>query len=193
MVSKQLSGKSVLITGASRGIGAAAAIAIAEAGASDIVLHYNSFQEGAEETATRVRSLGANVSLRQADLGHMDGIRSLLSDIKDRSFDILINNAGHLVQRAKLLESTEEIYDVVFNLNTKSMWFITQAIVPSMIEKKSGVIVNVSSIAARNGGGPGGDDVLSRQSRRFLIYKGLGQGTRPAWDPCERRQSRDRG
>ena len=155
MVSKQLSGKSVLITGASRGIGAAAAIAIAEAGASDIVLHYNSFQEGAEETATRVRSLGANVSLCQADLGQIDGIRSLLSDIKGRSFDILINNAGHLVQRAKLLESTEEIYDVVFNLNAKSMWFITQAIVPSMIEKKSGVIVNVSSIAARNGGGPG--------------------------------------
>ena len=155
MVSIQLAGKSALITGASRGIGAAAAVAIAEAGASNIVLHYNSFQQGVEETAEQVRSLGANVSLCQADLGHMDGIHSLISRLQGQSFDILINNAGHLVQRAKLLESTEEIYDLVFNLNTKSMWFLTQAIVPGMIEKKSGVIVNVSSIAARNGGGPG--------------------------------------
>jgi NAD(P)-dependent dehydrogenase (short-subunit alcohol dehydrogenase family) len=68
MVSKQLAGKSALITGASRGIGAAAAVAIAGAGASDIVLHYNSFQQGAEETAARVRDLGASVTLCQADL-----------------------------------------------------------------------------------------------------------------------------
>jgi NAD(P)-dependent dehydrogenase (short-subunit alcohol dehydrogenase family) len=78
-----------------------------------------------------------------------------LGRLQGRSFDILINNAGHLVQRMKLLEATEEIYDLVMNLNTKSMWFLTQAVVPGMLEKKSGVIVNVSSIAARHGGGPG--------------------------------------
>lgn len=154
-MSTRLEGKAALITGASRGIGAAAALAIAGAGVTDLVLQYNSFQQGAEETAARVRETGATVELIQADLGKMDGVHSLIGHVKGRAFDILINNAGHLVQRAKLLEATEEVYDTVMNLNTKSLWFLTQAVAPAMIEKKSGVIVNVSSIAARNGGGPG--------------------------------------
>jgi len=69
--------------------------------------------------------------------------------------DILVNNAGSLVKRAKLLEFTEELYDRVMNLNVKSAWFITQAVVPAMLRRGSGAIVNLSSIAARNGGGAG--------------------------------------
>lgn len=174
-----MAGKAALITGASRGIGAAAALAIAEAGAGNIVLHYNSFQEGAEETAGRVRQTGAKVTLLQSDLGHIDGIHSFVARLKDYSFDILINNAGHLVQRAKLLEATEEIYDLVMNLNAKSMWLITQAVVPAMIEKKAGVIVNVGSIAARNGGGPGATMYSAAKAAVSTFTKGWAKELAP--------------
>jgi 3-oxoacyl-[acyl-carrier protein] reductase len=179
MVSKDLTGKTALITGASRGIGAAAALAIARAGAGDILLHYNSFQQGAEETAEQIRGLGATVTLFQADLGHMEGVRSLVGRLQGRSFDIVINNAGHLVQRTKLLESTEEIYDVVFTLNAKSMWFITQAVAPGMIERKSGVIVNVGSIAARNGGGPGATMYSAAKAAVSAFTKGWAKELAP--------------
>jgi 3-oxoacyl-[acyl-carrier protein] reductase len=179
MGSNELTGKSALITGASRGIGAAAALAIAQAGAKEVVLHYNSFQQGAEETAERIRGLGVKVTLCQADLGHMEGVRSLIGELGGRSFDILINNAGHLVQRTKLLESTEEIYDLVFTLNAKSMWFVTQAVVPAMIEKKSGVIVNVGSIAARNGGGPGATMYSAAKAAVSAFTKGWAKELAP--------------
>src|SRR4051794_3044125 len=133
-MSKQFSGKSALVTGSSRGIGAAAALALAQAGANEVVLHYNAYQEGAENTAENVRAAGANVTLIQSDLSQADGTRRLLDQVENRKIDILINNAGHLVKRAKLTESSQDLYDAVMNLNVKSMWFITQAIVPSMIE-----------------------------------------------------------
>jgi NAD(P)-dependent dehydrogenase (short-subunit alcohol dehydrogenase family) len=178
-MSKQLTGKSALITGASRGIGAATALALAQAGADNIVLHYNSFKEGAEEIAASIRDTGAQVTLLQADLGHLDGIHNLIAQVKEQSFDILINNAGHLVQRAKLLDSNEELYDLVMNLNVKSMWFLTQAVVPSMIQKKAGVIVNVGSIAARNGGGPGATIYAAAKAAVATFTKGWAKELAP--------------
>jgi 3-oxoacyl-[acyl-carrier protein] reductase len=178
-MSKQLSGKSALVTGASRGIGAAAAIALAQAGANEIVLHYNSYQEGAEKTTESVRAAGANVTLIQSDLSQDDGTQRLLGQLGNRKIDILINNAGHLIKRAKLTESSEDLYDAVMNLNVKSMWFITQAIVPSMIEKKFGVIVNVGSIAARNGGGPGATMYAAAKAAVATFTKGWAKELAP--------------
>ena len=77
------------------------------------------------------------MTLIQADLGHTEGIAQADRSVQGSGVDILINNAGHLVQRAKLTESTEDLYDAVMNLNVKSMWFLTQAVVPSMIEKNT--------------------------------------------------------
>jgi NAD(P)-dependent dehydrogenase (short-subunit alcohol dehydrogenase family) len=178
-MSKQFSGKSALVTGSSRGIGAAAAIALAQAGANEVVLHYNAYQEGAENTAENVRAAGANVTLIQSDLSQADGTRRLLDQVENRKIDILINNAGHLVKRAKLTESSQDLYDAVMNLNVKSMWFITQAIVPSMIEKKSGVIVNVGSIAARNGGGPGATMYAAAKAAVATFTKGWAKELAP--------------
>jgi NAD(P)-dependent dehydrogenase (short-subunit alcohol dehydrogenase family) len=173
-MTNEFAGKTALITGASRGIGAATAIALAIKGATRIALQFNAFREGAEKTAEQVRSAGASADLIQADLSTTAGIRGLVDRLeKERpGFDILINNAGHLVQRAKLLESTEEVWDQVMNLNAKSMWFITRAVVPYMIERGSGVIVNVSSIAARNGGGPGATIYSASKAAVSTITKG---------------------
>jgi 3-oxoacyl-[acyl-carrier protein] reductase len=178
-MSTQLAGKSALITGASRGIGAAAAFALAQAGVSDLVLHYNAYQDGAEKTADRVRSVGAKVALLQSDLGHTEGIHKLIDQVKDRPFDILINNAGHLIKRARLTDSSEDIYDTVMNLNVKSMWFLTQAVVPSMIERKTGVIVNIGSIAARNGGGPGATIYAAAKAAVATFTKGWAKELAP--------------
>ena len=78
------------------------------------------------------------------------------------AIDILVNNAGSLVQRARLAEYTPDLFDSVMNLNVKSAWFIAQAAAPGMLERGGGCIINLSSIAARNGGGDGRDRLCSR-------------------------------
>ena len=154
---KELTGKTALITGASRGIGAATAIALARHGVSRFLLHYNSNPEGMERTLAAVRETGAAADSLQGNLAESSGIHEFVDNLKRTRLepDIVVNNAGSLVQRAKLLEYTDELFDRVMNLNVKSAWFIAQAMAPAMLTRGSGVIVNVSSIAARNGGGPG--------------------------------------
>lgn len=177
----ELKGKTALVTGASRGIGAATAIALAKNGVSRVVLHYNSFAEGAEQTLSSVKAAGAAGELVQADLGTVEGIDALTGFVRSMALkaDILINNAGHLVARAKLTEMDPALYDTVMNLNVKSMWFVTQAVVPHMIEQKSGVIVNLSSIAARNGGGPGATIYAAAKAAVSTITKGMAKELAP--------------
>ena len=180
-MTNEFAGRTAFITGASRGIGAATAVALARNGASRVLLQFNSYREGAEKVAADVKSAGASVELFQADLSTTDGIHSLLGRLSGDTakVDILINNAGHLVQRAKLLEATEDTWDQIMNLNAKSMWFITKAVVPHMIAKREGVIVNVSSIAARNGGGPGATIYAASKAAVAAITKGWAKELAP--------------
>ena len=124
----ELAGRTVLITGASRGIGAATAETLARNGVARLLLHYNSCREGAEAVAEKCRSLGAETELLHADLATDAGMTEICAALRGREIDILINNAGHLVQRAKLAEFTQELFDRVMNLNAKSLYFITQAV-----------------------------------------------------------------
>lgn len=178
-MNQELAGKTALITGASRGIGAATALTLAGAGASHIVLHYNAYAEGAEKTAAELQARGVEATLIQADLATSAGISGLCSRVRELKLDILINNAGHLVQRARLAEYTEELFDQVNNLNVKSVYFVTQSAVPAMIEKGSGIIINVSSIAARNGGGPGATIYAAAKAAVAAITKGLAKELAP--------------
>lgn len=177
----EFSGRRALVTGASRGIGAATAVALARQGVAYLALHYNSYQEGAEATAAEAGRLGAKTTLVQSNLATVEGVHTLVERVRAEApaLDILVNNAGHLVRRAKLLEFTEDLYDEVMNLNVKSLWFLTQAVVPSMIERRSGVIVNVSSIAARNGGGPGATIYSAAKAAVSTITKGLAKELAP--------------
>ncbi len=178
---QELAGKTALITGASRGIGAATAISLARNGVSRFVLHYNSNRQGIDKVLGEVRGLGAEGVAIQANLGHVAGIHDFLDKLKHSRVepDILVNNAGSLVKRAKLLEFTEELYDEVMNLNVKSAWFITQAMAPSMLQRGSGVIVNLSSIAARNGGGPGATVYAAAKATIAAMTKGLAKELAP--------------
>lgn len=181
MGNSEFNGRTALVTGASRGIGAATAIELAKHGTKRVVLHYNGYKQGAEETCAAVRAEGAECKIMQADLSTVDGIHGFIRDLKsaEPAIDVLINNAGHLIERAKLLEMTEGLYDAVMNLNVKSMWFITQAVVPHMIEQRYGVVVNVSSIAARNGGGAGATIYSAAKAAVSTITKGLAKELAP--------------
>jgi 3-oxoacyl-[acyl-carrier protein] reductase len=173
----EFSRKVALVTGASRGIGAATAVALAQRGCARVVVHYNSFQEGAERTAKAVCAAGAACDLIGANLGTMEGIESFIGRLPEA--DILINNAGSLVKRAKLLEFTTELYDHVMNLNVRSAWMIAQAAAPAMIRKGSGCIVNLSSIAARNGGGPGAALYAAAKAAVMTFTKGMAKELAP--------------
>lgn len=115
----------------------------------------------------------------QADLATESGIDACAAEIKNAAPDILVNNAGSLVKRALLAEYTRELYERVMNLNVKSVWESTQAAAPSMIAKGNGIIVNLSSIAARNGGGPGATVYAAAKAAVSAITKGIARELAP--------------
>jgi 3-oxoacyl-[acyl-carrier protein] reductase len=180
-MNKELNGKTALITGASRGIGAATAVCLARNGVKSFHLHYNSNKDGIEKTLAAVRSEGAEAEAIQADLGSLSGIQEYAEKVRAfaPAIDILVNNAGSLVKRAKLPEFTDELFDRVVNLNVRSAWSITQAVAPAMIERGSGVIVNLSSVAARNGGGPGATIYAGAKAMVSTMTKGLAKELAP--------------
>jgi 3-oxoacyl-[acyl-carrier protein] reductase len=178
MTMSEFNGRTALVTGASRGIGAATAAALARAGARRVVLHYNLYREGAERTLECVKQAGADGEVIGANLASVFGIEEFL-DRMPRDVDILVNNAGSLVKRARLAEVTPDLWDEVMNLNVKSAYFITQAVAPHMIGRRSGVVVNLSSIAARNGGGPGASVYAAAKAAVMTFTKGMARELAP--------------
>jgi 3-oxoacyl-[acyl-carrier protein] reductase len=177
----EFTAKTAFVTGASRGIGAAAALALARAGVSRVVVHYNSHREGAEATLEAVRAAGAEAAAIQADLAEEAGIEACLAALAEIApqVDLLINNAGSLVQRVPFAEYPSDLFDRVMRLNLKSAWRISQALAPGMVARGSGVIVFVSSIAARNGGGPGATVYAAAKAGVSAMTKGLARELAP--------------
>ncbi len=171
----ELKGKTALVTGASRGIGAATAATLAANGCGRVVIHYNSHAEGAAQVMERVKAAGAETSAIQADLGTPAGIRGFREALRASvpEVDILVNNAGFLVQRSSFVDFPEELFDRVMDLNFRSAWCVAQECAPSMIRKGWGVIVNLSSIAARNGGGPGAAIYAASKAAVACVTKGM--------------------
>ena len=170
--------KTALVTGASGGIGAATAVALAAKGAS-VLVHYNSNEAGAREVQSKVQTCGSDCELFQSDLSSIENVHSLLRQVQGRQIDILINNAGSLIQRARVGEMTEDLWERVFMLNMTSAFFIAKAVLPGMVERGSGVIVNLSSVAARFGGGLGALAYASSKAAVSTMTKGLAREFAP--------------
>ena len=151
-----LAGKSVLVTGASTGIGAAAARAFAAAGCR-IAIHYNASLNRAEEVAADVRFAGAEAFLVGGDLRTSAMARQVVDSAAAHygGIDILINNAGGLVDRVPIGDIDDAFFDAVIDLNMRSLVAACSAAVPHMRKAGRGNIVNVTSVAARTGGGSG--------------------------------------
>ena len=147
-----LSGRIALVTGASRGIGKAIALALANAGA-DIAVNFNTQGEAAEEVRQAIRAVGRKCIAVQADVSKTADVERLVKTVeKDLGpITILVNNAGI----AKMLPAgqvTEEIFEHFLRVNLTSVFLVTQRVLAGMRAARWGRIINVSSIAAQTGG-----------------------------------------
>src|SRR5438128_1962768 len=151
-----LQGKVVLITGASTGIGAAAARAFARLG-SKLAIHYNASREAAEAVANDVKALGAMAILVAGDVTRTDNVKRIVAETLAAyaRVDVLINNAGGMIARTRIEEYTDEYLQQVLALNVTQVAMFMHEAIPVMRRQKSGNVINVSSIAARHGGGGG--------------------------------------
>lgn len=167
-------GKVVLVTGASSGIGRATAEFFGKSGAS-VAIHYNNNDSGAEAAVAVITEAGGKAIAVKADVTDNSAIEKLISEVETGlgKIDILINNAGSLIERLKTLEMTEQRWNEVMNLNATSAFFAAKAVVPGMLEKGSGVIINVTSIAGRNGGALGSIHYSSAKAAILTMTKGL--------------------
>jgi 3-oxoacyl-[acyl-carrier protein] reductase len=151
-----LKNKVVLITGASTGIGAAAALAFAREGCK-VVVHYNASKDAAEGVARDIKAAGATATLVGGDVMQEADVKRIVAETMAAHgrIDVLINNAGGMLGRVKIEDFTLEHINRVLALNVTQVALFMREVVPVMRKQKSGNIINVTSIAARNGGGGG--------------------------------------
>jgi 3-oxoacyl-[acyl-carrier protein] reductase len=175
-----LTGKAALITGASSGIGAATAITFADLGAR-VAIGYHRNKKGADETCERIRGAGGTCVAIGGDVRRSTDVRRMVEQTTGElgPIDVLVNNAGSLVARQSLGELTEERLDEIFALNLKSAILASQAVAPSMIERRTGTIINVVSIAGHTGGGPGAAAYASAKGALTTYTKSLAKELAP--------------
>ena len=148
----ELTGKIALVTGGSRGIGRAAALALAKAGA-DVAVNFNHREAEARAVCAEVEAAGRHALAVRADVSKAAEVARLVETVEKGlgSIDILVNNAG--ISRPQLLpEITDQDWDDVLTINLKSMFLVTQAVLPGMRQREWGRIINLSSVAAQLGG-----------------------------------------
>lgn len=149
---QRMQGKRVLVTGAGTGIGKAIALEFCREGA-DVVIHYSGSREGALAAVDQARSEDAGkVTAIQADFREKDAATRLGREAIEflGGVDVLVNNASITMNRT-FEQVTPEQFDTLYNVNIRSMFFLSQAVTPSMRQQGSGVIINVSSIHALEG------------------------------------------
>jgi 3-oxoacyl-[acyl-carrier protein] reductase len=154
---EDLQGKTALVTGASTGIGAAVAIAFGARGMR-VAVHYNQSAGPAQAVVDTIVKAGGDAFALQGDVRNAADIVRVVRETKARlgSIDVLVNNAGSLVKRVPIAEFDDALFDEVLHINARSMLAFCREVVPLMRTRgQGGSIINVSSVAARNGGGPG--------------------------------------
>lgn len=169
-----------LVTGSSKGIGAETARVLAARGVFTII-QYNTGKSEANEVLESIRSEGGDGIVLQSDLSTSEGTHQLIHAVESVGLpiDILVNNAGSLIKRTLFLDLTEEIWTQVFMLNLASAFLITQACLRGMVTRRKGIVVNVSSVAARFGGGLGAIAYSSAKGALSTMTKGLAREFAP--------------
>lgn len=165
----ELTGKTAIVTGGGRDIGRHISIKLASMGANVVVNYYNTPTD-AEETIKTITEAGGKAIGVKADLTKWDECFRLVEESQKafgKEVHVLINNAGGLVARKKLVEMDEAFWDFVMALNLKSTFMMHKAVIDHMPE--GGSIVNLSSQAGRDGGG-GGSSVYAASKGAIMTY-----------------------
>ncbi|HTE94507.1 MAG TPA: SDR family NAD(P)-dependent oxidoreductase [Bradyrhizobium sp.] len=176
-----MNGHTALVTGASRGIGAAIAIALAEAGAA-VAVNYREGADQADAVVAKIREFGGRATAIAADVSQAVAVAKMvdLASSALGAIDILVNNAGLAIVRS-IDDLTESDFDRTIAVNLKSAFLCTRAVLPAMRAKKWGRIVNISSGAARGAGAIGvhynaskaGMEGLTRGYAARLVKEGI--------------------
>jgi 3-oxoacyl-[acyl-carrier protein] reductase len=176
-------GEVAWVTGSSTGIGRAVAMGLAKQGCR-VVVHYNRSEDEARGVVEEVSSSGGQAMLVGGDVADAGKVRRMVGEIEDRHgrLDILVNNAGSLIERRTLEEMSEDLWERVMDVNLKSVYLCSQAVVPMMKRQGKGRIINMTSVAARNGGArgsvayataKGGVSTLTRAMAKELVGAGI--------------------
>lgn len=179
----KLSGKVAWVTGSSTGIGAACAVALAKEGCR-VAVHYNKSEDEARRVVEEIESSGGEAMAVGGDVSDSAEVSRMLAEIEDRfgPVEVLANNAGSLLERRPFSEMTEDLWDRVMDVNLKSVFLVSKAVLPKMKERGEGRVINTTSVAARNGGGPGssayatakaGVSNLTRSMAKELVSDGI--------------------
>ena len=146
-----MNGKVAIVTGAGQGIGRAIALSLSEKGANLVIADING--KTAFKVAKEIEKSGRKAISVQSDVSKVNDIKRLVEMTvqKFSTVDILVNNAG-ILHTTKIEDITEEEWDRMMSVNLKSMFFMSQQVLPYMKSQKSGRIINISSLAGRMGG-----------------------------------------
>ncbi|MCY6372107.1 3-oxoacyl-[acyl-carrier-protein] reductase [Clostridium ganghwense] len=151
MCNKVLSGKNAVVTGASRGIGRAIALKLAELGAN-VILNYRSSAKSVEEVVKAIEEKGVKALAVQGDVSNFEDAKKIIDSAIENfgSIDILVNNAG-ITKDGLLMRMKEEDFDKVIEVNLKGVFNCTRHATPIMMKQRSGRIINISSVVGITG------------------------------------------
>lgn len=164
----ELRGKVALVTGASRGIGRAIAVALAKKGCN-VIINYARGEENAKKTEEMCKTYGVETLIAKADVSNREEVREMVEKAiqKFGRIDILVNNAGILGKTVRPMEITDEEWDRVLEVNLKGAFIVTQEVLKYM---KKGKIVNIASIAGKDGGTVGAHYAASKGGLIALTF-----------------------
>ena len=169
-----------LVTGGGAGLGRACALTLGARGAR-VAVHYLKSRDGAEEVVAALKAAGTESQSFQGDLTKAADVTSLVDAVTTRfgAIDILVNNAGDLIERKPLLEMSDALFHSVMDVNVTSAFLMCRAVGAGMVARKRGVIVNMSSLAAWNGGGPGAGAYAAAKGAILSLTKALAKELAP--------------
>jgi len=169
-----LADQAVLITGASTGIGAAGAVALAEAGC-DVGINYCQNRQSAEQVRRKVEALGRRAELLQCDVCDSDAVARMVDGFVEAfgRLDLLFANAGGLVERCAIADMSDRLWQRTMALNLDSVFYTIRAALPHMLRARRGNIIINSSVAGRTGGGGNSVHYAAAKGALFTLVKGL--------------------
>lgn len=174
MILDDIKGLRVLITGGSSGIGAAAVLGFAEHGAA-VAVHYNSSAAEAKEIVAKITAAGGKAVAVSGDVRDPKQAAAIVEQAVAAlgGLDVLINNAGGMVEPQKFVSYDDAIYDQVMDLNLRSVLAVTRAAYPHLKASGRGSIINTGSVAGRSGGQPGSGLYAASKAALHSLTKGM--------------------